>query len=63
MQGTVVKVLVGVGDTVEPGQPVCVLEAMKMESNVNAESAGRVVELRAQPGDTLGAGDVVAVLE
>ena len=63
MQGTVVKVLVEVGDTVEPGQPVCVLEAMKMESNVNAEKAGRVAELRAQPGDTVGAGDVVAVLE
>ena len=40
MQGTIVKVLVAVGDTVEVGQTVCVLEAMKMENNVNAEKAG-----------------------
>jgi acetyl-CoA/propionyl-CoA carboxylase biotin carboxyl carrier protein len=37
MQGTIVKVLVAVGDTVEVGQTICVLEAMKMENNVNAE--------------------------
>ena len=40
MQGTIVKVLVAVGDAVEVGQTVCVLEAMKMENNVNAEKAG-----------------------
>ena len=40
MQGTIVKVLVAEGDAVEVGQTVCVLEAMKMENNVNAEKAG-----------------------
>ena len=63
MQGTIVKVLVAVGDTVELGQPVCVLEAMKMESHVSAERAGTVTEVRVGPGDTLSAGDVVAVIE
>ncbi len=63
MQGTVVKVLVAEGDAVELGQPVCVLEAMKMESNVNAEVAGTVTQLRVSPGETLSAGDVVAVIE
>ncbi len=63
MQGTIVRVLVGVGDTVELGQPVCVLEAMKMESNVNADKAGAVAEVRVSPGDTVSAGDVVAVVE
>jgi acetyl-CoA/propionyl-CoA carboxylase biotin carboxyl carrier protein len=63
MQGTVVKVLVAEGDVVELGQPVCVLEAMKMESNVNAEVAGTVTELRVSPGDALSTGDVVAVIE
>jgi len=63
MQGTVVKVLVSEGDAVELGQPVCVLEAMKMESNVNAEVAGTVTELRVHAGETLSAGDVVAVIE
>ena len=51
------------GDTVELGQPVCALEAMKMESNVNADKAGTVAEVRVSPGDTVSAGDVVAVVE
>jgi acetyl-CoA/propionyl-CoA carboxylase, biotin carboxylase, biotin carboxyl carrier protein len=62
MQGTIVKVLVKVGDTVEVSQPICVLEAMKMENHINAESAGVVEEVRVKPGDTVGAGDVVAVI-
>jgi acetyl-CoA/propionyl-CoA carboxylase biotin carboxyl carrier protein len=63
MQGTIVKVLVKVGDEVEVGQALCVLEAMKMENNVNAEKAGKVAEIRVKPGDTVGAGDIVAVIE
>jgi acetyl-CoA/propionyl-CoA carboxylase biotin carboxyl carrier protein len=63
MQGTIVKVLVSVGDEVEVGQALCVLEAMKMENNVNAEKAGKVAEIRVKPGDTVGAGDIVAVVE
>jgi len=63
MQGTIVKVLVAVGDTVELGQTVCVLEAMKMENNINAERPGTVKEIRVKPGDTVGGGDVVAVIE
>jgi acetyl-CoA/propionyl-CoA carboxylase biotin carboxyl carrier protein len=63
MQGTIIKVLVSVGDTVEAGQPVCVLEAMKMENNVNADKAGTVTEIRVKAGDTVSAGDVVAVIE
>ena len=50
MQGTIVKVLVAVGDAVEVGQTVCVLEAMKMENNVNAEKAGTVKEVRVAAG-------------
>jgi acetyl-CoA/propionyl-CoA carboxylase biotin carboxyl carrier protein len=63
MQGTIVKVLVAVGDTVEVGQAVCVLEAMKMENQINAEKEGTVAEIRIKAGDTVGAGDVVAVIE
>ena len=63
MQGTIVKVLVAQGDSVEAGQAVCVLEAMKMENNVNAEKAGTVAEIRVKAGDTVGAGDVVAVID
>jgi acetyl-CoA/propionyl-CoA carboxylase, biotin carboxylase, biotin carboxyl carrier protein len=52
-----------VGDQVEIGQPLCVLEAMKMENNINAEKAGKVTEVRVQPGETVGGGDVVVVIE
>ncbi len=62
MQGTIVKVLVAVGDDVEVGQAVCVLEAMKMENNITAEAAGSVTEIRVNPGDAVGAGDVVVVI-
>ena len=63
MQGTIVKVLITVGDAVEVGQTVCVLEAMKMENNVNAEKAGTVKEVRVQAGESVGPGDVIAVIE
>ena len=63
MQGTIVKVLVAVGDTVEVGQTVCVLEAMKMENAITAEVAGAVKEVRVAAGDSVGGGDVVVVIE
>ena len=62
MQGTIVKVLVSVGDTVEVGQAVTVLEAMKMENNIAAEVAGEVAEVKVGAGDSVGAGDVVVVI-
>ena len=62
MQGTIVKVLVAVGDAVEAGDAVCVLEAMKMENNITAERAGTVSEVKVSTGDTVGAGDVVVVI-
>lgn len=63
MQGTIVKVLVAVGDVVEVGQTICLLEAMKMENAVAAEKDGVIKELRVNAGDSVGAGDVVAVIE
>ena len=63
MQGTIVKVLVSVGDVVEVGQAVCLLEAMKMENAVAAEKDGVIKEVRVSAGDSVGAGDVVAVIE
>ncbi len=63
MQGTIVKVLVSEGDTVEAGQTVCVLEAMKMENAVNTEKAGTVTKVKVAAGDSVGPGDVVVVIE
>jgi len=62
MQGTIVKVLVEVGQTVEVGQAVVVLEAMKMENQIATDKAGVVKEIKGAAGDTVGAGDVVVVI-
>ena len=62
MQGTIVKVLVEVGDEVEAGQGVVVLEAMKMENQINADKDGTITEIKVTPGDTVGGGDVVVVI-
>ena len=62
MQGTIVKVLVDVGDEVEAGQGVVVLEAMKMENQINADRSGTVHEIKVSPGDTVGGGDIVVVI-
>jgi acetyl-CoA/propionyl-CoA carboxylase biotin carboxyl carrier protein len=63
MQGTIVKVMVAVGDAVESGQALLVLEAMKMENHINAEKSGTVKELRVTTGDTVGTGDVLVIIE
>jgi acetyl-CoA/propionyl-CoA carboxylase biotin carboxyl carrier protein len=62
MQGTIVKVHVKAGDKVTAGNPICVLEAMKMENEVRSPVNGEVVDLRIQPGDTVAAGAVIAVV-
>ncbi len=63
MQGTIVKVHVEAGDPVKPGEPICVLEAMKMENEVTTPNGGEVVDLRVEPGDTVAAGEVIAIVK
>jgi biotin carboxyl carrier protein len=63
MPGKVVRVLVQVGDAVEAGQGLVVVEAMKMQNEMKASRPGRVIEIRAHAGDTVSAGDTLAVLE
>jgi acetyl-CoA/propionyl-CoA carboxylase biotin carboxyl carrier protein len=45
------------------GDPIVVLEAMKMENQITAEKAGKVSKVNVAAGDTVGAGDVLAVIE
>jgi acetyl-CoA/propionyl-CoA carboxylase biotin carboxyl carrier protein len=63
MQGTIVKVLVEIGEQVRAGQAIVVLEAMKMENQISTERDGTVKEIKVAAGDTVGGGDVVAVIE
>ena len=63
MQGTIVSLLVEKGSEVKAGDPICVLEAMKMENNVLAERSGVVKEIAFSEGDSVGAGDVIAIIE
>ncbi len=61
--GNVWKILVEEGDRIEVGQVVVIVESMKMEMEIRSPAAGRVSTLRCQPGRTVQAGQVVALLE
>lgn len=63
LPGVIIDVKVNVGDTVAKGQTVVVLEAMKMENNINADRDGKVVAIQVAKGDTVADGAVLVVLE
>jgi biotin carboxyl carrier protein len=63
MPGKVVRVLVSQGEQVEAGQGLIVVEAMKMQNEMKAIRAGRVVTLAAVPGATVNAGQILATIE
>jgi len=62
MQGTIVKVIVEAGQEVEADDPVCLLEAMKMESEIRTQTAGKVAEVLVEAGQTVRSGDPLVVL-
>jgi acetyl-CoA carboxylase biotin carboxyl carrier protein len=61
--GTVWKIEVAVGDTVDEGDTVVILESMKMEMPVEAEDPGVVSEIRVEEGQSVSEGDTLVVLE
>ena len=63
MPGMIVRIAVQVGDTVEPGQGLVVMEAMKMENELRATSAGTVKAVLVQPGTAVEKGAVLLELE
>ena len=63
MQGTILSVAVAEGDEVEPGDVICVLEAMKMENDVVAERGGTVASVAVAEGESVDMGDTLVVLE
>jgi len=62
MQGTIVKVHHRAGESVNAGDPLFILEAMKMENEIRAPAAGDIVDLRVQPGDKVANGQVLAIV-
>ena len=63
LPGTIIAINVKVGDTVAAGQTLVVLEAMKMENNIDAERGGVVKQVLVQTGATVMEGDVLLVIE
>jgi len=63
MPGKVVRVQTEAGASVEKGEGVVVVEAMKMQNEMKSPRAGVVVSINVKPGDTVNAGDVLAVIE
>jgi acetyl-CoA carboxylase biotin carboxyl carrier protein len=61
--GTVWKIEVEVGDTIEEGDTVVILESMKMEMPVEAEDEGTVAEIRCEEGQAVSEGDTLVVLD
>ena len=61
--GTIWKIEVAVGDTVEEGDTVAILESMKMEMPVEAEDEGTVKEILVAEGQAVSEGDMLIVLE
>jgi acetyl-CoA/propionyl-CoA carboxylase biotin carboxyl carrier protein len=62
MQGTVLSVAVAEGDEVEPGQVICIVEAMKMENEVHAHRAGTITELSVAAAQPIAIGQTICVL-
>ena len=63
LPGTVLAVKVNVGDKVAMGQTLVVLEAMKMENNIDADRAGVVKQISVQQGATVMEGDTLIIIE
>lgn len=63
MPGRVVRLLVEVGQAVEAGQGLIVVEAMKMQNEMKAPRSGTVTQIKTEPGAPVAAGDVLMVIE
>jgi biotin carboxyl carrier protein len=63
MPGLLVSILCQVGDAIEPGQPLAVLQAMKMENELSLPRGGTVTSIPAEAGQTVEQGQVLVVVE
>ena len=62
LPGTILDIFVKIGDKVSIGQRILLLEAMKMENNIESDKAGTVTEIKVSKGDAVMEGDVLIVI-
>lgn len=62
LPGVILEVYVREGDTVQMGQKLLMLEAMKMENNIEADKAGKVISINKSKGDAVMEGDILIVI-
>jgi biotin carboxyl carrier protein len=62
LPGTILDIVVAVGDTVKTGQKLIVLEAMKMENSIEAHRDGKIINIKVNRGDSVLEGDVLLTI-
>lgn len=62
LPGVIVDIMVKVGDEVKKGQKILILEAMKMENNINADRDGKIVEIKVNKGDSIMEGTDLVII-
>jgi biotin carboxyl carrier protein len=63
MPGMIVEIVKQPGEAVKAGDTVCIIEAMKMNNNIETPCDGRIKELRCKQGDSVAKGEVLCVVE
>lgn len=63
MAGTVLNIMVGMGEEITAGQDVIMIESMKMEIPIESQIDGKVIEVKVNIGDFVNEGDVLLILE
>lgn len=63
LPGVILDIKVNVGDTVKKGQVIIILEAMKMENNINADKDGKIVSINVSKGDSVLEGTDLVIIE
>ena len=61
--GKIISVDVKVGDTLQEGDVICTIEAMKMENPIMAPVSGQVVEIKVKVGEVVSSGNTIAVID
>jgi glutaconyl-CoA/methylmalonyl-CoA decarboxylase subunit gamma len=59
LPGTILSIHCKVGDTIKMGQKLIVLEAMKMENNIDSDKEGRIIDIKVTPGKSVMEGDIL----